>query len=300
MVTGSEPIVFPDSLGGNLFGNYYIRSLDDIKKLRREFKPGKRVLIIGGGYIGLELAAVARKKELQVTLVEAQERLLKRVACSQTASYFKNLHEQNEVKIIQGKSIVKLIEKKGVFAGAVLDSGEELHADFSVIGIGVKPCIYLARGCGLEIDNGIRIDKYCQTSDANILAAGDCASFPYQNERLRLESVGNAIEQAEVAALNALGHNQEYNAKPWFWSDQYDNKLQIAGLSLGYDKVVVRKYKNSSSMWYFKMKKLIAVDAINDAKAYMVAKTLIARDQSPKESNILDLNLDLKSLLMIS
>ncbi len=300
LVTGSEPIVFPDSLGGNLFGNYYIRSLDDIKKLRREFKPGKRVLIIGGGYIGLELAAVARKKELQVTLVEAQERLLKRVACSQTASYFKNLHEQNEVKIIQGKSIVKLIEKKGVFAGAVLDSGEELHADFSVIGIGVKPCIYLARGCGLEIDNGIRIDKYCQTSDANILAAGDCASFPYQNERLRLESVGNAIEQAEVAALNALGHNQEYNAKPWFWSDQYDNKLQIAGLSLGYDKVVVRKYKNSSSMWYFKMKKLIAVDAINDAKAYMVAKTLIARDQSPKESNILDLNLDLKSLLMIS
>ncbi len=297
LVTGSEPIVFPESLGGNLSRKYYIRALDDIRIIRKEFKSGKRVLIIGGGYIGLEIAAAARKKNLQVVLVESQERILKRVACLQTATFFKNLHEKNGVRVIQGQSIVKLIGNNDVFAGAVLDSGEELTADFCVIGIGVKPCTDLAHNSGLNINNGILVDSFCRTSDQNIFAAGDCANFPHDSGRLRLESVGNAIEQADVAALNALGHQREYNAKPWFWSDQYDTKLQIAGLSSGYDKVVERKYKNSFSMWYFKEQKLIAVDAINDAKAYMVAKKLIAQNQSPEESSILDQNLDLKLLL---
>ena len=298
LVTGSTPNFFPKHLGGKLLKNYYIRSMVDIDMISNEFKPGKRVLIVGGGYIGLEVAAVAREKNLDVTLVEAENRILKRVACYQTGNFFKNLHEKNGVKIIEGKSIARLTGKNDILDGAILDTGEEIRADFSIIGIGAQPCISLAKACGLAICNGIEVDSLCQTSDNNILAAGDCANFPYRSGRLRLESVGNAIDQGETAALTAMGYSEKYNAKPWFWSDQYDTKLQIAGLSSGFDHVVERKEKKASSMWYFQNKELIAVDAINDAKAYMVAKRLLESNLSPKAENILDLNQDLKSLLM--
>ncbi len=297
LVTGSSPVLFPEMLGGALLKNFYLRSINDVKLLWNEFKFGKHILIIGGGYIGLEIAAIARKKNLKVTLIEAQDRILKRVACSQTANYFTSLHRENGVKIIEGERIIKLIGEKGTFVGAVLSNGEKIFADFSVIGIGAKPCTSLAKNCGLKVENGIMVDSYCQTSDNNILAAGDCSNFPYGSSRLRLESVGNAIDQAESAALNALGHCVEYKAKPWFWSDQYNTKLQIAGLSLGYDKVVVRRDKKALSNWYFQDKKFIAVDAINDAKSYMVAKKLIELDKSPVEANILNPKMDLKLLL---
>ena len=297
LTTGALPKCFPDGLGGGLTKNFYIRSLDDIKNLDREFKPGKRALIIGGGYIGLEIAAAARKKNLDVTLIEAEDRILKRVACLETANFFKNLHRKNGVKIIEGETIKCLIGKKGTFSGAVLENGKEISADFSVIGIGAKPCINLAKASGLDVENGIKVDSFCQTSDNNILAAGDCANFPNGLSRLRLESVGNAIEQAECAAMTALGYREAYQAKPWFWSDQYDTKLQIAGLSSGYDRVLERRNEQSLSIWYFNDKNLIAVDSINDGKAYMVAKKLIALQRTPEEASILDLKLDLKSLL---
>ena len=297
LTTGAVPKYFPETLGGTLSKIFYIRSLNDIKSLNMEFKAGKRILIIGGGYIGLEIAAVARKKNLDVTLIEAEDRILKRVSCSQTANFFKNLHKKNGVKIIEGETIKCLIGKNGIFSAALLSSGKKIPADFSVIGIGAKPCINLANASGLEVDNGIRVDSFCQTSDRNILAAGDCTNFPNGLSRLRLESVGNAIEQAECAAMTALGHKEEYQAKPWFWSDQYDAKLQIAGLSSGYERVLARRNEKSLSMWYFNDKNLIAVDAINDAKAFMVAKKLIALRRTPKEESILDLKLDLKSLL---
>ena len=300
LVTGSQPRVFSDSSDEAHSKNYYIRSIADVTRIQHEFKSGRRVLIIGGGYIGLEIASVARKKKLNVTIVESQERILKRVACAETGKFFKSLHEKNGVKIIEGHSIVRLIREEGGFVGALLDNGVKIQADFSVIGIGANPRTKLAEECGLKIDNGIWVDGLCQTSDKNILAAGDCANFPYGSNRLRLESVGNAIEQAEAAASTALGCSAQYIAEPWFWSDQYEVKLQIAGLCSGYDHVVGRIDKKSRSLWYFKNQNLIAVDAINDAKAYFVAKRLIAAGESPEESSILDLEFDLKLLLKIN
>ncbi len=300
LVTGSEPNKFKETLGGNLAKNYYIRSAHDIRLVTPEFQFGKRVLIIGGGYIGLEIASIARKKNLDVILVESQDRILKRVACTQTATFFKQLHEKNGVKVIEGRSIRMLVGKNGVFSGAILDNEEKIEADFCIIGIGIKPNTELARESGLELENGVKVDDFCQTSDENILAAGDCTNFPYGSARLRLESVGNAIEQAEVAALTALDVKKKYEAKPWFWSDQYDVKLQIAGLSFGYDQIVERTDLLSSSTWYFQRNKLIAVDAINDAKAFMVGKKLIELGKSPEKKCIANSALDLKFLLKSS
>ena len=297
LVTGSTPNVFPEKLGGRLKGVYYIRSLADVEAVVHEFKPKRHLLIIGGGYIGLEIAAVARKKNLFVTLVEAEDRILKRVSSAQTANFFRDLHNENEVEIIEGRSIHRLTGEKNVFKTAVLDDGTKISADFVVIGIGVKPCSSLASDSGLEVDNGITVDCFCQTSDPNILSAGDCTNFPNEQGRLRLESVGNAIDQAEAAAMTALGIRHPYYAKPWFWSDQYNVKLQIAGLSSKYDQVLERRAKNAVSFWYFKNNKLIAIDAINDGRAYMVAKRLIELGKSPDPSVLSDPNLDLKQLL---
>ena len=297
LVTGSTPNVFPEKLGGKLKGAYYIRSLADIDAVAHEFKPKRHLLIIGGGYIGLEIAAVARKKNLSVTLVEAEDRILKRVSSIQTANFFRDLHNKNEVEIIEGRSIRRLIGEKNTFKSVVLDNGTKISADFVVIGIGVKPCSSLASEAGLEVDNGIMVDCFCQTSDPNILSAGDCTNFPNGPDRLRLESVGNAIDQAEAAAMTALGIQQPYYAKPWFWSDQYNVKLQIAGLSSKYDQVFERREKNALSFWYFKNNKLIAIDAINDGRSYMVAKRLIELGKSPDPSILSNPNLDLKQLL---
>ena len=231
------------------------------------------------------------------SLADIEDRMLKRVASPQTANFFRDLHNQNQVEIIEGRSNRKLIGKKNVFQSAVLDNGNEISADFTVIGIGVKPSSSLASDAGLEVENGIKVDCYCQTSDLNILSAGDCTNFPNGSSSLRLESVGNAIEQAEAAAMTALGLKHPYRAKPWFWSDQYDTKLQIAGLSSEYDQVVERRDQKSASFWYFKNKQLIAVDSINDGRAYMVAKRLIELGKSPNPSIFSDPNFDLKLLL---
>lgn len=297
LTTGSTPKTFPENLGGKLKAIYYIRSLTDIEAITDEFKPKKHLLVIGGGYIGLEIAAVARKKNLSVTLVEAEDRILKRVASAQTANFFRDLHNENGVTIIEGRSINRLTGKKNVFRSALLDNGSEIFADFVVIGIGVKPCSSLASEAGLEVDNGIKVDCFCQTSDFDILSAGDCANFPNNSGRLRLESVGNAIDQAEVAARTALGVKEPYYAKPWFWSDQYNVKLQIVGLSSEYDQVVERRDKKAASFWYFQNARLIAVDSINDGRAYMVAKRLIELGISPDPFIISDPSLDLKLLL---
>ena len=297
ITTGATPNKFPEVLGGDLRKVYYLRSLEDIESMMIEFKPNNKLLVVGGGYIGLEIAAVAKKKNLSVVLVEAQERILKRVASTHTSDFFRKLHQQHLVRIIEGNSIQKFIEIDGEFLGAILESGEKIDADFAVVGIGVTPNTALASSAGLEINNGIKVDSFCRTSDSNILAAGDCCNFPINSNRLRLESVGNAIEQGEAAAMTALGYNKPYVVRPWFWSDQYDVKLQIAGLSIGYNRTIVRKSKKSVSFWYFRGKKLLAVDAIDDARAYMVAKKLIEHGISPKDSDILDIKTDLKLLI---
>jgi 3-phenylpropionate/trans-cinnamate dioxygenase ferredoxin reductase subunit len=186
---------------------------------------------------------------------------------------------------------------KGHVTGAVLSDGTELACDMVIVGIGITPATALAAAAGLVIENGIATDEQGRTSDLAIWAAGDCASFPYQGGRIRLESVQNAIDQAEIVAQNILGAGIAYQPQPWFWSDQYDVKLQIAGLNTGYTRVVVRDAGAARSHWYYAGERLIAVDAMNDPRGYMVGKRLIADGKSPDPTQVADLGLDLKTLL---
>ena len=298
LTTGSRPRQLPERLGGGLNGVYTVRSLADVDAMAPEFREGARVLILGGGYIGLEAAAVAAKRGLRVTLVEMAERILQRVACPETAEFFRKYHTEQGVEVREGVGLERLAGTGGRVSSAVLTDGSTLEVDFVVAGIGIAPETALAEACGLEIENGIRVDAQGLTSDPHIYAAGDCTSFPYRGGRIRLESVPNAIDQATVVAQAIMGQEVEYIAKPWFWSDQYDIKLQIAGLNAGYDRIVVRDGGDGTlSHWYFKGNTLLAVDAMNDSRAYMVGKRLIETGKSPTEAQLTDPETDLKRLL---
>jgi 3-phenylpropionate/trans-cinnamate dioxygenase ferredoxin reductase subunit len=259
---------------------------------------GKRVLIVGGGYIGLEAAAVAAKRGLEVTLVEMGERILQRVAAPETSDYFRALHQEHGVHILEGIGLERLLGDKHV-TGARLSDGTEMDVDLVIVGVGITPATALAEMAGIEIENGIKTDAYGRTSDPAIWAAGDCASFPWRDGRIRLESVPNAIDQAECVAENIMGAAKEYVAKPWFWSDQYDIKLQIAGLNAGYDRTFVRpgEKPGSKSVWYYQGNTLLAVDAMNDPRAYMIGKRLIEAGQSPAPDAVSNPEVALKSLL---
>ncbi|MFQ5624720.1 MAG: NAD(P)/FAD-dependent oxidoreductase [Paracoccaceae bacterium] len=298
LTTGSAPRLLPESVGGRLGGVFAVRTLADIDAMAPRFTEGARVLIVGGGYIGLEAAAVASLKGLKVTLIEMAERILQRVAAPETSDYFRALHEGHGVSIREGIGLSRLTGE-GQVAGAVLSDGSEIPVDFVITGIGIAPDTALAEAAGLEIDNGIRVDEHCRTSDESILAAGDCASFPWRGGRIRLESVQNAIDQGEAAAAAMMGSDAPYLAKPWFWSDQYDVKLQIAGLNAGYDSLVARPgpHEGAASLWYYKGDELLAVDAMNDARSYMVGKRLIETGRSPDKAVIADAGADLKPLL---
>tara|TARA_B100001765_G_C19444595_1_gene311677 strand:- start:349 stop:939 length:591 start_codon:yes stop_codon:yes gene_type:complete len=178
----------------------------------------------------------------------------------------------------------------GHVSGAVLAGGDTLDVDLVVVGVGIAPDVTLAEAAGLRIDNGIATDLRGQTSDPAIWAAGDCASFPRDGDQIRLESVQNAIDQAELVACNMLGQERDYDPKPWFWSDQYDVKLQIAGLNTGYDRVIVRAGEKDGTVshWYYTGDRLIAVDAMNDPRAYMVGKRLIEAGTSPAPERVGD------------
>lgn len=295
--TGSVPRRLPASIGGDLEGVFAVRDLLDVDMMAPRFQAGKRVLIVGGGYIGLEAASVAAKLGLQVTLVEMADRILQRVAAPQTSDYFRTLHAGHGVRILEGVGLDRLTGEGGV-SGAVLSDGTALEVDFIIAGVGIAPATALAEAAGLEIDNGIRVDAQGRTSDPNIWAAGDCTSFPYRRGRIRLESVPNAIDQAEVVAENLMGAGKDYAARPWFWSDQYDVKLQIAGLNSGYTEVVSRiGAGQSASFWYYRDGTLLAVDAMNDPRGYMIGKRLIEAGKSADRAVVADVNADLKALL---
>lgn len=298
LTTGSDPRRLPAKIGGDLDKVFLVRDLADADAMAPEFKDGARALIIGGGYIGLEAAAVCAKRGVKVTLVEMADRILQRVAAPETSDYFRDLHTSHGADIREGVGLDHLVGTDGTVTGAVLTDGTELEIDFAVVGVGITPASELAEMAGVELDNGIKTDEQGRTSDPAIWAAGDCASFPYKGERIRLESVPNAIDQAEIVAQNILGAGQEYVAKPWFWSDQYDVKLQIAGLNTGYDKVVTRKGAGlTTSFWYYKGDQLLAVDAMNDPRAYMIGKRLIDAGKTADPAVVADPDADLKPLL---
>lgn len=296
LTTGSHPRTLPSAIGGDLGNVFSVRDLADADAMAPAFADGKKALIIGGGYIGLEAAAVAAKRGVSVTLVEMADRILQRVAAPETSDYFRDLHASHGVNIVEGVGLERLIGDD-VVTGAVLTDGTALDIDFAVVGVGIAPATILAEGAGLTIDNGIATNSFGQTSDPAIWAAGDCASAPLDGHQIRIESVGNAIDQAEVVAKNIAGMETPYVPKPWFWSDQYDCKLQIAGLNIGYDAVYVRKTGDAQSHWYYKGDQLIAVDAMNDPRNYMIGKRLIEAGKSPAPDLITDPDTDMKALL---
>jgi 3-phenylpropionate/trans-cinnamate dioxygenase ferredoxin reductase component len=299
LTTGSTPRTLPASVGGDLDGVYTVRDKRDADRLADEMKAGRRLLIIGGGYIGLEAAAVARHLGLEVTLIEMADRILARVAAKETADIMRSIHDARGVVIREKTGLTRLIGEDGKLRAAELSDGSVIDIDFVIVGIGVTPNDRLAQDCGLDVGNGIIVDEFARTSDPSIFAMGDCAMLPWKGNRIRLESVQNAVDQAEAVAAHLAGGGEPYEAKPWFWSDQYDVKLQIAGYNLGYDDTLVRPgvREGAVSIWYFREGQLIAVDAVNDAKAYVAGKKMLESGINPDRSQLADPAIDLKLLM---
>lgn len=297
--TGSRARSLPDTIGGNLKGVYLLRDLQDADDFSGELVENRRVVIVGGGYIGLEAAAVCASRGLKVTLIEAAERILQRVACEETSNWFKALHTSHGVTIHEGTGLQKFEDDNGQIAAVILSDGTRIEMDFALVGIGIIPNAELGQTAGLEVEAGIVTNQYCQTSNPDIYAAGDCAAFNYKNEPTRLESVQNAIDQAECVADNIAGEPRAYEPYPWFWSDQYDVKLQIAGLNRGYDAIVTREGDREGSMahFYFKGDMFIAVDAMNDPRTYMVGKKMLEAGKNITPVQAGDKSIELKSLL---
>lgn len=259
---------------------HYLRTLADVDSFREYFRSGARLVVIGGGYIGLEVAAIAVKHALQVTIVEAASIVLGRVTCPEVANFYTGVHREAGVDILCETGVDRIDDENGTTV-VVTTSGERLSADLIVAGIGLLPNTELAEAAGIGCDNGIVVDEYCRTSVPGVYAAGDCANHPsaiYQT-RLRLESVHNAIEQGKTVAATICGKDKPYDQVPWFWSDQYDIKLQTAGINRGYDDIAVRGDPASQSfaVFYIREKRLIAVDAINRPAEFIIARQLIPR-----------------------
>jgi 3-phenylpropionate/trans-cinnamate dioxygenase ferredoxin reductase component len=265
--------------GATLAGVHYLRSLEDVTPIQAGFKARARVVIIGGGYIGLETAATCRKMDCGVTVLEMADRLMNRVVAPCVSAYFAGEHRNHGVQILCDMRVTRL-EGDGRVERVICADGSSHAADLVVVGVGAVAATELASSAGLACDNGIVVDEYCRTSDAAIFAAGDCTNHPSPRygRRVRLESVDNAFEQAKTAALNLLGRPVAHDRVPWFWSDQYDNKLLIVGLPQDYDQQVLRgdPASRSFSVCYLKGRELLAVEAINHSKDYMAARKLIA------------------------
>jgi 3-phenylpropionate/trans-cinnamate dioxygenase ferredoxin reductase subunit len=298
LATGARPKGLPPSLGSGMGGIHTLRTVSDARALAKAFASARQVLIVGGGYIGLEVAASAVRVGLNATLIEAAPRILQRVTGEPTSDYFRRLHTENGVRVLENTGLKGLFGE-GHVQEVELTNGDRLAVDCVVAGIGIIPEVALAVDAGLNVDNGIVTNDFCQTSDPSIWAAGDCAAFPMGDCSLRLESVGNAIDMGERVAENIVGEPVAYRPKPWFWSDQYDTKLQIAGLATGYDDIFVRPgiKEASVSHWYYRGEQLIAVDVMNDPKTYMIAKRLIDLGRSPEPQLIVDPSVNLKALI---
>lgn len=297
LATGARARCLPSGQGGDAPNVHTFRTLADAERLRKDMRPGGRMLVVGGGYIGLETAAVARSLGMQVTLIERDNRILGRVASAETAEYFRALHLENGVRIDEGVELARLDEGPTGSKSARLTNGTAIEADVVLVGIGVVPETGLAEQANLRVDNGIVVDSAGRTSDPCIYAAGDCARFPYEGQQIRLESVQNAVDMAETVARSIVGETVEYRPVPWFWSDQYSTRLQIAGLNSGYTHVAVRRGADSAlSIWYYNGPRFIAVDAINDAKAFMTARQWLSAGRSPAADEIVDPTVALRAV----
>jgi 3-phenylpropionate/trans-cinnamate dioxygenase ferredoxin reductase subunit len=285
--------------GADLDGVHYLRSIPDVDAIHAELQHKKNAVIVGAGYIGLEVAAVIRQLGLDVTVVEMADRVMSRVVSPEISDFYQIEHTTQGVKLRLSTGITAFRGDGQVSAVETAD-GELIPADFVVVGIGIVPNVELASDAGLDVEDGIVVNDQCQTSDPNIYAVGDCTTHPNSiyDRRLRLESVHNALEQAKTAVSNICGKEKHYSQVPWFWSDQYDLKLQIAGLSTGYDDIVIRgnPADRSFACLYLRDGKLIATDAVNSPKEFVQSKALIAACKIVDREKLEDIEVPLKDL----
>ena len=282
----------------------YLRTKDDVDQIKSEVVSGSKLLIVGAGYIGLEVAASAVKMGVEVTVLEAMDRVLQRVTSPIVSDFYQQVHQQEGVDIRLETALTrfeKIAENGEIFTQAVLADGETIRFDCAIVGIGVIPNVELAQDANLSCDNGIVVDEFCKTDDPDIYAVGDCSNHPsfIYDRRLRLESVPNAMGQAKTAANSICGEDIAYNEVPWFWSDQYNVKLQTVGLCQGHDQLVIRgdAGKRKFAVFYLKQGQLIAVDALNSPAEFMISKKLVAARATPDLEKLADAEIPIKSLL---
>lgn len=301
LTTGGRPRPIPVA-GADLDGVCLLRSIADVDAIRERCREGMHITIVGGGFIGLEVAASARKLGLDVTVVEALDRVLARVTAPVVSRFFERIHREAGVDLRTGIGVQAFEGDDGRVSRVTLGDGTHVDTDLVVVGIGLIPNTEIAEAAGLAVDNGIIVDECARTSDPDIVAAGDCANHPnrFAGGRTRLESVQNAMEQARVAAATMLGAEEVYEAVPWFWSDQYDCKLQMAGLSGGFDAIVLRGDPESESRFsafYLREGRLIAADSVGRPQDFMFAKKLVTAGIAPDPEQLADPDVPLKEML---
>lgn len=306
IATGARPIMPAISGIATAKNLFPLRTAAHVSDIRTRIKNGavKKVVVIGGGYIGLEVAASVRKLGADVTVLEREERILSRVTAPEMSVFFQQLHAEHQVDVLTSKNVVS-IETNSEFNEVICADGDRYKADMIIVGVGIHVNMEMAKKTGLTIQNGIQVDASAQTNDEHIYAIGDCTFHhnPHYNRFIRLESVQNAVDQAKVAAAAICDKKPIYDSIPWFWSDQYDIKLQMVGLSHGYDQALVRKdleNEKSFSVWYFKDDMLLAVDAINSAKAYVYGTKFIKSRQKIDKSKLVDPLVEFKPANLLS
>lgn len=299
LATGSRPRQLPVE-GADLESVHDLRGLADVERIRPEMISGRRLVVVGAGYIGLEAAAVARQMGLDVTVLEMAPRVLARVTSPVMSEFFEAEHSRQGVEVRVGARLASLKGQGGKVSAAVLSDGTEVPADIVLVGIGILPNVELAEAAGIGCKDGIIVDRDARTSDPRVFAAGDCARrlLVHYGREGRLESVHNAIEQGKLAAAAILGKPRPTEDCPWFWSDQYDLKLQIAGLSEGHDEIVVRGDPDARKFaaFYLRAGRLIAVDAVNSAPEFMASKKLIMAGTSVAQADLQDTSTSMKDI----
>lgn len=299
LATGARARALPIP-GSELDGVHRLRNADDVLAIRRRVAPGRNAVIVGGGYIGLETAASLRQAGMNVTILEAQSRVLQRVTSAEISAFYQRVHGEEGVRILPDARITE-IQGDGAVQAVCTEGQSPLPADLVIVGVGVAPETSLAEAAGLDVDDGIVVNEFGETSVAGIYAAGDCTRHynPIYRRWLRLECIQNATDQAKTVAAALAGNPSPYSALPWFWSDQYDMKLQIAGLSQGADNVVLRgdaARGRSFSAFYFKGTRLLACDAVNRPIDFSVSKKIIGQGLQISPDAVADESLDLRSL----
>lgn len=297
LCVGSRPRLL-EVPGYDLAGIHYLRTIADVEAIRAELPTARRLVVVGAGYIGLEAAASARHLGLEATVLEMADRPMNRVVAPELSDFYTRRHEREGVRIHCNTSVTAFLGEGRVAAVACGD--RQFPADLVIVGVGILPDVSLAAAAGIRCENGVWVDEHCRTSDPNVYAAGDCTNHPSvrYGRRVRLESVDNAVEQAKTASANMCGKAAIHAHVPWFWSDQYDVKLQIAGLSSGYDQAVVRGDPGSGSfaLYYLAQGELLAVDAVNSPRDFMTGKKWIGERRHLDAAQLADTTLDLKTL----